>query len=61
LKGWKINPVNFDSVFNRSRLVWAFGSPDILPMFKHGAAHPESIKTYMYDSEMEDFSGGLKF
>ena len=31
--GWGDNPVEFDHVLNRSSHSWAWGSPDIVPMF----------------------------
>ncbi|XP_055037411.2 GPI ethanolamine phosphate transferase 1 [Misgurnus anguillicaudatus] len=54
-KGWKENPVEFDSVFNESRHTWCWGSPDILPMFAKGASG-DHVYTHTYPPDREDFA-----
>lgn len=54
-KGWKENAVEFDSVFNRSSKTFAWGSPDILPMFSKGAT-PGRVIIDTYHSDEEVFS-----
>jgi phosphatidylinositol glycan class N len=53
-RGWKENPVDFDSVFNRSAVTYAWGSPDIVPMFSKGATAGRVI-TDTYGSDEEVF------
>ncbi|KAK1310423.1 hypothetical protein QJS10_CPA08g01633 [Acorus calamus] len=57
-KGWKANPVEFDSVFNRSRHTFAFGSPDIIPIFCSAVPH-STWNTYPH--EFEDFASDASF
>ncbi|XP_077348180.1 GPI ethanolamine phosphate transferase 1 [Lithobates pipiens] len=54
-KGWKENPVEFDSVFNESKYTWSWGSPDILPMFAKGASG-DHVFTHCYSASSEDFA-----
>ncbi|XP_068092856.1 GPI ethanolamine phosphate transferase 1 isoform X2 [Hyperolius riggenbachi] len=54
-KGWKENPVEFDSVFNESVYTWSWGSPDILPMFAKGASG-DHVYTHCYSASIEDFA-----
>ncbi|EDO47599.1 predicted protein [Nematostella vectensis] len=54
-KGWKENPVEFDSSFNETQFTWSWGSPDILPMFAKGATG-DHVFTSMYPATEEDFA-----
>lgn len=57
-KGWKANPVEFDSVFNRSQHIISFGSPDIVPIFCSALPH-STWNTYPH--EFEDFATDASF
>uniref|UniRef100_V5EHJ7 GPI ethanolamine phosphate transferase 1 n=1 Tax=Kalmanozyma brasiliensis (strain GHG001) TaxID=1365824 RepID=V5EHJ7_KALBG len=55
LKGWKLNPIAFDSLLNQSSHSFAFGSPDIVPMFAVGAAS-DRVDMSTYHEDDEDFT-----
>ncbi|MFS7970644.1 putative GPI ethanolamine phosphate transferase 1 [Helianthus anomalus] len=56
-KGWKANPVEFDSVFNKSRHIFSYGSPDIVPIFCKALPH-STWKSYPH--KFEDFATGVQ-
>ncbi|XP_070158756.1 GPI ethanolamine phosphate transferase 1 isoform X1 [Polyergus mexicanus] len=56
-KGWQENPVDFDSVFNQSYATWAWGSPDIIPMFTKGSKR--NVHGRSYPSTWQDFDSNL--
>ncbi|KAK9272720.1 hypothetical protein L1049_003097 [Liquidambar formosana] len=57
-KGWKANPVEFDSVFNRSSHTFSFGSADIVPILCGALPHSTS-RTYPHS--FEDFAADASF
>ncbi|KAL4399959.1 Glycosyl phosphatidyl inositol anchor synthesis [Malassezia pachydermatis] len=54
-KGWKVNPLAFDSLLNQSTYAFSYGSPDIVPMFALGTTE-DKMEWAVYDEEAEDFT-----
>uniref|UniRef100_A0A0A1X7D6 GPI ethanolamine phosphate transferase 1 n=1 Tax=Zeugodacus cucurbitae TaxID=28588 RepID=A0A0A1X7D6_ZEUCU len=57
-RGWKRNPVDFDTVFNRSSHTYAWGAADVLHIFSRmgGIQSEQRLLIDAYDHEL-DFSG----
>ena len=54
-QGWQDNPIPFDSVFNYTSS-YAWGSPDIVPMFRKGLAASANYTLETYSADVQDFS-----
>ncbi|CAG0915311.1 unnamed protein product [Notodromas monacha] len=54
-RGWQDNPVDFDSVLNKSSTSVSWGAPDVVLMFRKGGAERHS-KFYAYDHDTVDFA-----
>lgn len=56
-KGWKENPVDFDSILNESRRAWCWGSPEVLNIFNpRDSTGLRHVTNFMYPFEFNDFA-----
>ncbi|XP_048489024.1 GPI ethanolamine phosphate transferase 1 [Plutella xylostella] len=53
-KGWKQNPVDFDSVFNQTKYTWCWGTYDILEIFTRG-----TVDDHIFTEEMDPYDQGF--
>lgn len=58
LRGWKKNPVDFDTVFNRSAHTYAWGAEDIISIFGH-LSNGGNMHFQSYTDDL-DFSTGYE-
>lgn len=58
-KGWKENPIEFDTVFNRSDQTYAWGAQDVLHIFEKLADSGRPMHFDAYNHDL-DFSGQHK-
>lgn len=59
-RGWKENPIEFDTVFNRSRKTYAWGANDVLHIFSRLTKDDEKRLFFDSYSHELDFSGKEK-
>lgn len=50
--------VDFDSIFNKSSHTFAYGSPDVVPMFARGVYPEDKVSSWCFDEGDEDFTKG---
>ncbi|XP_050681266.1 GPI ethanolamine phosphate transferase 1 isoform X1 [Leptidea sinapis] len=51
VKGWKENPVDFDSLFNQSSYTWCWGAYDIIDIF----SKDQSINSHIFHSKFDPY------
>ncbi|KAJ2947913.1 hypothetical protein O0L34_g9704 [Tuta absoluta] len=54
-KGWKANPVDFDSVFNQTTYTWCWGAYDIVEIFSKKENTHDHIFSYTFDPYSKTF------
>lgn len=53
-KKWEALPVPHDSVVNQTDHAWAFGAPDVVPLFANVAnQHKQHVEAFNYSQEQE--------